>query len=285
MWEGWGKACHHPKPQAAKEDESIKYDPKMKIMVSTILLATMWLGQLAAQSLSLAVPQTPATRLLLEGSAAEVSFDFRMEGAHIHYTLDGSDPSEGSAVYERPLHIGEACTVKARAFCPGFLPSDPLSVAVLPAASLKIDSIGLSPALPKYPGRGGATLCDGKLGDNNFRQDWVGFDVPKATIRCFLAGKKPVRQVSLGLMNQQGAWIFLPKTIEVFDEKGRLLKRVELAKAATEMPPSIETVTIDLPKGRYKSLTIELSALPALPEWHPGKGNTGWFFLDEVLLR
>jgi len=40
-------------------------------------------------------------------------------GATIHFTLDGSEPTEESPIYERPVELRDTATVKARAFAPG----------------------------------------------------------------------------------------------------------------------------------------------------------------------
>lgn len=44
-------------------------------------------------------------------------------GAAIRYTLDGSDPTRGSALYTRPLLLDDCATIKARAFRRGHLES------------------------------------------------------------------------------------------------------------------------------------------------------------------
>ena len=49
-----------------------------------------------------------------------------VSGAQIRYTLDGSDPSDASALYNGPLVISASCTVKARTFKEG---SDASAVA------------------------------------------------------------------------------------------------------------------------------------------------------------
>ena len=52
--------------------------------------------------------------------AQTVAISCETEGATVHYTLDGSDPTEGSAAYSEPLAISENTTVKARAWAEGY---------------------------------------------------------------------------------------------------------------------------------------------------------------------
>lgn len=46
----------------------------------------------------------------------KVSLSCATEGAHIHYTTDGSEPTRDSALYESPIVVNEAMTLKAAAF-------------------------------------------------------------------------------------------------------------------------------------------------------------------------
>jgi hypothetical protein len=61
-------------------------------------------------------------------SAFNLSITCNTGGAQIHYTLDGSEPSEfavGSTyVYTNPININQTATVRAKAFKPGYLPTN-----------------------------------------------------------------------------------------------------------------------------------------------------------------
>jgi hypothetical protein len=35
-------------------------------------------------------------------------------------------------------------------------------------------------------------------------------------------------------------------------------------------------------KQKYKYIEIEAFPVSVLPKWHPGKGEKGWVFVDEV---
>ena len=59
---------------------------------------------------------------LFEGEAT-VSMSCRTEGAAIRYTLDGSEPVEGSPLYSGPFKVDGPCAIKAKAFKEGMEPS------------------------------------------------------------------------------------------------------------------------------------------------------------------
>ncbi len=66
----------------------------------------------------------PAGKTAMEGEVVEVKIKCPDEHAVIRYTLDGSEPGTGSAVYERPLKISEHANLKAKAFREGYHESE-----------------------------------------------------------------------------------------------------------------------------------------------------------------
>lgn len=60
-------------------------------------------------------------------ASAVVAITSASSGATIHYTLDGTDPTEASSVYAGPLTLTATATVKARAYLANFEPSEVVS--------------------------------------------------------------------------------------------------------------------------------------------------------------
>lgn len=67
------------------------------------------------QTMPLLIPTISPTPQAFVGDM-EVSIGTRFPGATIRYTLDGSDPTEKSPVYDKPIKLTRAATVKARGF-------------------------------------------------------------------------------------------------------------------------------------------------------------------------
>ena len=61
--------------------------------------------------------------LVLFPDEAEVTLSCRTNGAEIHYTLDGTEPTEASTRYDGPFRIDASCVIRARAFKDGLPPS------------------------------------------------------------------------------------------------------------------------------------------------------------------
>lgn len=69
------------------------------------------------------------------------------EDAAIRYTLDGSEPTEQSMLYEKPFELDKTTQIKAKGFKEGFRASSTLSIVATKAE--------LKPALAVSPGRNG----------------------------------------------------------------------------------------------------------------------------------
>lgn len=56
-------------------------------------------------------------------SQSEISISTSTTGAEIHYTTDGSEPTERSNLYTAPIKVVKNCTIKVKAFKKGYLSS------------------------------------------------------------------------------------------------------------------------------------------------------------------
>ena len=67
-------------------------------------------------------PVLPAGLSLFKGTL-DLTLTSRTEGAAIHYTLDGSEPTEASPLYTSPVQLDHSALIRARAFKEGMKPS------------------------------------------------------------------------------------------------------------------------------------------------------------------
>ncbi len=89
----------------------------------------------AANTQQTALGYCAAPEFSRAGGYASEPFDLTLScktaGASIHYTTDGSQPTESSPLYTGPLTIDGTVTVRAAAFCEGYLESDPAGATYL----------------------------------------------------------------------------------------------------------------------------------------------------------
>ena len=221
---------------------------------------------------------------------AVVALDFRLEDAEIRFTLNDSEPTELSALYEKPFTIKKSSKLKVKAFKAGFLPSETVSTELIKLGK-KIKSIELSPDPSKsYPGDGGATLIDQKSGSLNFRDGhWIGYNFGPLEITIDLGERKAFQEAILSTLTSSGSWIMPPRSIKSFFsldgetfKEGQTLTIIPL-KEHVSAGKSYYKFQNEVAKVRYIKFVIQ--TLTELPEWHPGKGNAAWLFLDEIIIN
>ena len=150
------------------------------------------------------------------------------------------------------------------------------------------------PPNEQYKGNGAATLCDNKKGTpDNFRDPaWLGCrEQPFAAIAFFDKNSPPVKSVTLSCGVNVGSYIMPPTRVEVWGGPDK--SRLKLLKAIVPTPytkadlgkTQTSGLRLDIPAAQYPCLKVVALPLSKLPDWHPGKGDKGWVFVDEILFN
>lgn len=215
-----------------------------------------------------------------------------LKNARIHYTLDGTSPTEQSPLFSEKIILNNSAILKAKAFHTQCLPSKTVSAQFIKLGkSLPIKNITLNQTPHKnYPGTGAKGLVDRKKGTTNFRTShWMGFAGGDLETVIELEKKTNFQKVTASLLSDQGSWIFMPVSIEIFcsnDGKNfKLLnsKKINPTKEGEAIGLHFEEVVF--PKDKAKFVKVVLKNIPSIPEWHPGKGTAPWLFIDEILIQ
>lgn len=235
-------------------------------------------------------------RPLLKYPSAFFSTEMRVEMAfaepntQIRYTLDGQDPTENSPLYTQPVRITKPFTnLKARVFSTIYQPSDVVEATFI-KAGLPIKSVETTPPNQKYKGSGAMTLIDNKGGTTNISGNtWLGFQTDTVEIVLHLPKKEKVKNVLVNLLRDYGSWIFLPEKIEVFAFKNNAFQLVDNKSYQQDKNVSgsaCVAAVFPLKTGiKTDKLKIQLYLVKQIPDWHGGKGNKSWIFVDEVFVN
>ena len=223
--------------------------------------------------------------------ATEVEIKFAQQGTQIHYTLNNQPPTEQSEIYTKPIHINKSfTTVKAFVSGDGFLPSDMVTATFI-KDGFKIKSVQQSPANTRFQGSGATTLIDNEGGITDMNAStWLGYQQDAVEINMLLEKKQALSSVLINCLQNQGSWIFLPAQITVFyfDESKQSFELLgEQLNVANEKisTASCQPIIIAAPKKiKTEKIKIILKGIKSLPEWHVGKGQPGWLFVDEIKL-
>ena len=218
-----------------------------------------------------------------------VTLEHPLDQIDLKYTLDGSDPTEGSVNFDDSLLIDDNFTFKYYAQKDGWESSPIDSVEFFQTISEPVDYQLTFEADQRYLGIGKELLFDLEKGSNNFGDDaWMAFREHPFELTCELAEATELSKVTLSSMVHTDPYIFPPVRIAVYggsDEANlKLLKeyRPPRLKERADRHFKYYTIEFDATTCKYVKLVVEPNQ--KLPIWHRGKGEKGWFFIDEVLL-
>ncbi|MFT3932308.1 MAG: FN3 associated domain-containing protein [Chitinophagaceae bacterium] len=216
-----------------------------------------------------------------------------IKGAIIRYTTDGSLPdSINSAIYKDSVMLDKAAVFKARAFKSGWYGSDSIMTTFY-KNSFRADSIhSFTPLDSVYKGTNGAyTLIDGIKGEGDLRSGkWLGFRRNKMEMLLHYPQPITISSVTLSSYMNVGGYIMPPAQLEVWG--GTTEKNMTRLSHITPHQPD----SLNVPSAmrgfdcNFKPVTIsflKVIAIPVdkLPKWHPGKGQKGWVFTDEIFVN
>ncbi|RFZ84911.1 glycoside hydrolase family 92 protein [Mucilaginibacter terrenus] len=207
--------------------------------------------------------------------------------AKIYYTLDGSTPSASSAQYNKPIQILVNTTVKAIAVNNGRESFVDQATFTKIRSDIKLTLI--NKYLPNYSAQGDETLINGIHGTANWRLgNWQGYQGKDLEAVIDMGQSKPIKQLSVGTLQDSRAWIVFPKYVEYWtSEDGKnykLASRVNTKIAVDNLDVSTQefTATVNT-KARY--IKIIAKQYGPLPDWHESKGNPSYIFADEITIQ
>ncbi len=257
----------------------------MRFLCFILLMLTSY-TVLAQDSFQLAPPIVRYSSLFYKKSA-KVRLEFNQPQTQIYYTTDGSEPSLTAPRARKHIYLaGDRVQLKALSAGKGFIPSKVVSV-VFAKTGYTIKAIETSPTNPKYPGTG-SSLFDAKSGTGSHQDSaWKGFDSDSISFTIEFVQPRQVHTVSLHVLENQAAWIFLPKAVSIYsiDKNGIETWETSIDINATEQHNGAtgQFIDIKLPRNLYGSkIKVVAAAVTKIPEWHDGKGLHAWFFIDEI---
>jgi len=207
----------------------------------------------------------------------------------IVYTTTGTEPTKNSTIYTKPFLITNSSHIKAKVF------SDNDSSETVEARLYKRPNnwkINIRSKYNKqYTAGGDEGIIDGIYGDINWRKgEWQGYQYTDFECVIDLREEKAINSVAINCLQDTRSWIIFPKEIEIYisaDNKNFTL----LEKTGNEIDPKDYTIQIkkftvqlvEKPKPRY--IKIVAKNFGTLPQWHEGKGDGAFIFVDEIEIK
>lgn len=262
-----------------------------KLICLGFALSIMWACPVVAQDeFRLAPPVMRYASVFFEKTAT-VTMQFAQAGTSIRYTTNGQDPTEKSPAYTQPVVLTKNhTTLKAKVFGSGYRSSEVVEATFF-KSGLPINSISHSPPNERYSGSGNATLTDGKGGNTaHSSPTWLGFQEDSVSLHLTLAKPQRVKTLLLHVLQNHGAWIFMPQAVEFWGQKSGsgewvLMGRQTVKPLPNNNGPECRAIWVDTDsKIKVTQIGVKIYPLAHIPEGHPGAGKLAWLFLDEVKL-
>ena len=203
----------------------------------------------------------------------------------IYYTLDGTEPTTASAIYDAPLIITEDAIVKANVVRPSGTTRTLTEPIRFSKATAKPITLKQAPN-KAYTYNGAPVLNDGLSGNENYKTGrWIGFSGKDLEAVIDLQKTEEIHELAFNTNVVQGDWIMGASAVTVkVSEDGKNFRQVY-----SEKIPSVKrddkdglfphTISFKPVKARYVEVLIKSDKMP---NWHPAAGKPAFLFVDEI---
>lgn len=207
----------------------------------------------------------------------------------LYYTLDGTEPTRRSALYDKPFVCSATTTIKAKAYSP--TDSSASNVAMVYKRPNHWALTLNSTYNRQYTAGGKDGLIDGIRGAVNWRKgDWQGYQGQDFEAIIDLGQSQPIKGYKAGFLQDSRAWILFPTKVEFYvSQDGKTYELME--SVANTVKAEDNTVQIHefekQSKKNYAGRYVKVKAynFGKLPAWHQGAGGDAFIFIDEIEVK
>ncbi len=195
--------------------------------------------------------------------------------------------TENDPVYSGPVLVSKRTEIKVKAFGKDFIPSETVSTTFV-ADGKAIRRVQFSTPNESYAKSKENILYDNVGGMVNYRSGtWLGYDNDSVTLYIDLEKKETIHSVLINLLRMKIAGSFYQSSIQVyyFSDKHKTFLPAGKMKFVHHEPGPKQCIMQEIkPAQKIKTDRLKMVLLPLkkIPDWHPGKGNHGWLFIDEI---
>lgn len=243
-----------------------------------------------SEILMLTAPMLKKENSLL-GKDEMIELKHQIPGVTIRYTTDGTTPdSLSSPEYIKPLDVEYFGIVKAMAVKQGWLKSPSVEFSFFKKGIVPTTADLMTTPNQKYRSTGSQALIDLVKGNpgNLIDGSWLGFKEQPLEALFYFEQKPPIHKIILSYNKSVNAFLMPPTGVEIWagDDKDKLkLIKKFIPEQLTKKDLGTlrnEALMIDIKPISAAYYRIKAQNITKLPAWHPGKGQQGWLFVDEV---
>ena len=219
-----------------------------------------------------------------------VALKSELAGLEIHYTTDGSEPTNLSTTYSEPVLLDKTSTLKAITL------SDGIPVGKSMTQSFNMNKATVKPVkyvIPyseSYKGSGEYTLVNGVRGSTSHSDgEWQAWEGKNMEVVIDLQQATEIHTISVGSLQNVGAWIFLPRKMEYFvSNDGVNFKKV--AEKVNDADPlsgenQLKDFSVEFTPVSANFVKVIATNIGKAPKGHMGAGQNAWMFIDEIAVE
>jgi hypothetical protein len=142
----------------------------------------------------------------------------------------------------------------------------------------------------KYDGGGPGALTNGIRGTRSYSDgNWQGFHGVDVDAIVDLGSVQPIRRMETSFLQNVASWIFLPVSVRflvsadglTYEEAGAIRNE----NPGVNGPTGVQVYPQTFVNTRARYVRIAAKSIGVCPEWHPGKGEKAWLFIDEIVVE
>lgn len=212
-----------------------------------------------------------------------------IDHAPIRYTLDGSEPTDQSPLYENTLHLARTTTLRTIAIRNGEKSEENI-YDIRFSLSTACPVTLLTAPNPTYHFAGGATLTDGLQGNKNYRTGrWIGLYGNDLQAIIDLSETHKIARVALQVCVNKDDGCFDARnfSVEVSPDNVHFTPVAsEQYRAMTEQDAhGVYAHELKFTPTPARFVRITLGCEHQIPEWHPMHGAPAFLFADEITVE
>ena len=143
---------------------------------------------------------------------------------------------------------------------------------------------------PKYIGRGRSLLFDLGKGPTNFGDSaWMAFKDHFFILTCEFDQEVTFNNIVLSSIIHTDPHLFPPSSIQILGglnkNNMKVLGSLKPEQPGDRLNQQFKYYECKVNPIPIKHIKIIVKPLRKIPAWHQGKGEIGWFFIDEVVFQ
>lgn len=226
---------------------------------------------------------TSQVESLPNGNGIQLQLKSAKNKQGIRFTTDGSEPRSNSTAYFNPITITTTTTIKAAFFDNQIQKSATVSQDFFVTKSTGKKIQLLHQPHENYSLGGPFALVNGMKGNpTKFGRDWLGFWGKDMEAIVDLGKNETIRQIAIGVLSNEGSWIYYPSEMEFFVSKdGKKFKSVQ-KMALQDIKNAKGIIKVNFKSTDAQFVKVVAKNAGKIPDGMPGSGSNAWLFVDEI---